>query len=168
MPCTPGLRPAGGTLVVVHFVGNKSVRPANPEWTIAIVVQPHLRTPCKFRTGECKNSACQYGHSTELMRARWRQEFKALKRNPFSDHPVQGGRAAGGTGDTALLCGTDHCLSHPPFFWRPLCNSTLHPKRKVSPESSHCALAIAPSTLFAKLKFECLLPKVCFVFNSPL
>ena len=66
----------------------------------AVQAKATSEMPCfsKFRTGECRNSACQYGHSTELMRARWRQEFDALKRNPFSDLAVPGGRAAGGGG----------------------------------------------------------------------
>ena len=66
----------------------------------AVQAKATAEMPCfsKFRTGECKNSACPYGHSTELMRARWRQEHEALKRNPYSDHPVPGGRASGGGG----------------------------------------------------------------------
>lgn len=60
----------------------------------------HASMPCfkKFRTGECGDTNCPYGHSRELMRARWLSEYEALKRNPYSDIPVPGGRAAGGAG----------------------------------------------------------------------
>lgn len=53
--------------------------------------------PCfaMYRAGVCSNRDCKYGHTKELMRARWQQDMDALKRNPFSDSPVPGGRQVG-------------------------------------------------------------------------